>query len=678
MRRLKYISTKITLALGIGTLILASCDDQLDVTPPSDVTPEKYLWEESHLAAYTIKYYADYTWYNEGSDDKGGMIPSHYGSGGESFYFNDLATDNATTRGSNNRYVPGLWTVPATGGKWNFSNIYALNYYLETVVPRYEDGEINGNSANVEHYIGEGYFLRAHEYFYRLRKLGDFPIVTKTLPDDQEVLTEASQRRPRNEVARFILEDLDKAIDLLSNSPEGGKVRITRNAALLLKARVALFEATWLKYHAGTPLVPNGPGWPGADKEYNNGYTFPSGSLQGEIDFFLDEAMEASSEIADAIPLVSNNQVIQESASQPVNDYYNMFATPDPSAYPEVLMFRQYSVDQGRAHSYNHYIYYGAQKGYTHQMEQSFLMANGLPVYDPASGYSGDDYIQDTKVDRDSRWRLFMKAPGEVKAFENIENPETFETAPMVYSSDGKYSTSTGYMLGKGYALDYDMQILGQDITAPVIFRAAEAYLIYMEASYEKNGYIDAKADQYWRAIRTRAGVNEDYTATISHTVMSEEAKNDWGAYSQGQLVDETLYNIRRERRSELVGEGQRYNDLLRWRAMDQLDGFQIEGCKIWGPMRNDYEEGILLADQPDEKDNTVSSPTLSDYLRPYQIVQTNNNFYDGLYFTEAHYLEPIAVQHFLISSEDGQTISTSPIYQNPGWPTVAGQGAEY
>jgi hypothetical protein len=159
---------------------------------------------------------------------------------------------------------------------------------------------------------------------------------------------------------------------------------------------------------------------------------------------------------------------------------------------------------------------------------------------------------------------------------------------------------------------------------------------------------------------------------------MSEEAKNDWGAYSQGQLVDETLYNIRRERRSELVGEGQRYNDLLRWRAMDQLDGFQIEGCKIWGPMRNDYEEGILLADQPDEKDNTVSSPTLSDYLRPYQIVQTNNNFYDGLYFTEAHYLEPIAVQHFLISSEDGQTISTSPIYQNPGWPTVAGQGAEY
>ncbi|MGQ1889901.1 RagB/SusD family nutrient uptake outer membrane protein [Thermophagus sp. OGC60D27] len=676
MMRIKYNFAKITLAIGTSALLLTSCDDQLDVTPPSNVTPEKYLWEEAQLAAYTIKYYADYSNYSEGSDDKGGMLPSHFGSGGESFYFNDLATDNATTRSSSSRYVPGLWTVPASGGKWNFSNIYALNYYLETVVPRYENGELSGNKENIKHYVGEGYFLRAHEYFYRLRKLGDFPIVTETLPDDQEVLTEASKRRPRNEVARFILEDLDKAIDLLSNNPNGGKTRITRNAAILLKARVALFEATWLKYHAGTPLVPNGPGWPGAEKDYNSGYTFPSGSLQGEIDFFLDEAMEASSEIADAIPLVDNNQVVRENAAQPVNHYYNMFATPDPSAYPEVLMYREYNVSLGRAHSFNHYIYYGAQKGYTHQMEQSFLMANGLPIYDSASGYAGDDYIQDTKIGRDSRWRLFMKAPGEVKAFENIEAPETFETAPMVYSSDGKYSTSTGYILGKGYALDYNMQILGQDITAPVIFRAAEAYLIYMEASYEKNGFVDAKADQYWRAIRVRAGINEDYTTTISHTVMTEEAKNDWGAYSHGQLVDETLYNIRRERRNELIGEGQRYYDLLRWRAMDQLNGFQIEGCKIWGPMQNDYAAGILLADQADEKDNTVSSPSLSEYLRPYQIVQSNNNYYDGLNFTEAHYLEPIAVQHFLITAEDGQTISTSPIYQNPGWSTVAGQGA--
>lgn len=676
MRKYNYITLFKGLIIAAYTLFMVSCNDYLDITPPSQISPESYLWDEAHLASYTVKYYADYDNYNEGSDNKGGMLPSHYGSGGESFYFDDLATDNETTRGSSNKYVPGDWTVGSTGGDWNFYNINALNYYLQTVVPRFEAGEITGNPTNVRHYVGEGYFLRAQEYFFRLRKLGDFPIIKETLPDKKELLVEASKREPRNEVARFILEDLDEAIGLLTDNPNGGKVRITRKAALLLKARVALFEASWLKYHAGTPMVPNGEGWPGANKDYNSNYAFPSGSLNGEIEYFLTQAMDASQEVADAVALVSNNEVIQESASQPVNKYYNMFATPNPSSYDEVLMYRDYSVDLGRAHSYNHYIYHGAQKGYTHQMEQVFLMQNGLPIYAVGSGYQGDDYIQDTKIDRDWRWKLFMKAPGEVKAFININTPETFETAPVVYQSDGKYSTSTGYMLGKGYALDYNMQLLGQDLTAPVIFRAAEAYLIYMEASYLKNGTIDSKASAYWKALRLRAGVDEDYNKTIAATDMSQEALYDWGAYSHGVLVDATLYNIRRERRCELIGEGQRYSDLLRWRAMDQLNGFQIEGCKIWGPMKDDYAVGELIADNADEKKNTISSPTLSEYLRPYQIVQSNNKFYNGLNFTEAHYLEPISISHFLNSASDGETITTSPIYQNPGWPTTAGQGA--
>lgn len=673
----KYINQIITkgIAISLSLLVFTGCNDFLDEEPPSTISPDGYLWDEAHLAAYTVRYYAEYNNYSGTNNKESGMLPSHYGSGGESFFFDDLATDNATTRSSNNRFVPGLWLVGQNDGDWHFSNIYALNYYLQTVLPRYEAGEITGNDTNIKHYIGEGYFLRAHEYFYRLRRLGDFPIVTETLPDEQEALVEASKRQPRNEVARFILSDLDKAIGLLNNSPDGGKTRITKNAALLLKARVALFEASWEQYHAGTANVPNGPGWPGADKDYNSGYTFPSGSLDGEISFFLTEAMSASSEVADALSLTANNKILRESASQAINDYYNMFATTDPGSYSEVIMYRAYDVDLSRAHFYNHYIYHGAQKGYTHQMEQSMLMENGLPVYAANSGYAGDDHIQDTKENRDWRWRLFMKAPDEVKAFINIETPEKFETAPVIYSSDGKYSTSTGYMLGKGYSHDYNNQVLGKDVTAAVLFRAAEAYLIYLEASYMKNGNIDSKAASYWRAIRERAGVDPDYTKTIAATDMSKEALNDWGAYSKGVLVDPTLYNIRRERRSELIGEGQRYNDLIRWRAMDQLNGFQIEGCKIWGPMKDDYAEGILLADQPSESSNTVSSPNLSSYLRPYQIVQSNNNFYNGLFFHDAHYLEPIAVQHFMITASDGKSVETSPIYQNPGWPIAAGSG---
>lgn len=665
MKKTKYIQSIKAFALIACIAFTVSCDDFLEIAPPSSVSPDNYLWSESQLAAYTVRYYAQYDQYSSGNGGNSGMLASHWGSGGESFFFDDLSTDNAVSRGTNNRFKPGLWRTGTTGGDWNFSNIYALNYFLQTVVPRFEEGQITGNETMVKHYIGEGYFLRAHEYFYRLRRLGDFPIVTETLPDNREALVEASKRQPRNEVARFILEDLDKAIELLNNS--GTKTRINKNAALLLKARVALFEGSWEKYHAGTALVPKGPGWPG-----DEGYQLPGGSLEGEIEFFLTQAMDAADQIASSISLVDNNKVIRESAAEAVNPYYDMFASANPKNYDEVLMFRSYTDGLG-THYYNHYIYHGAQKGYTHQMEQSMLMDNGLPVYATGSGYAGDDFIEDTKISRDWRWQLFVKAPNEVKAFINTTVPETFPNAPVVYSTDGKTSTSTGYMLGKGFSHDYNNQVLGKDITAAVIFRAAEAYLIYLEASYLKNGNIDTKADAYWRAIRTRAGIDPDYSKTIAATDMNMEAENDWGAYSKGVLVDPTLYNIRRERRSELIGEGQRYNDLLRWRAMDQLNGFQIEGCKIWGPLKDRYDEGLLLADQADPTKNTMSSPSLSDYIRPYQIVQTNNNFYNGLYFCEAHYLEPIALEHFLDTSVDGDDTSTSPIYQNPGWPVESG-----
>lgn len=674
-----YLSIKAILIVAALCFINTSCNDFLNIEPQSDISPEKYLWDEKDLAAYTIRYYAEYNNYNEGSNSQGGRIPSHAGSGGESPYFNDLSTDNATSRGANDRFAKNkLWKVGQKDGNWNFENIYALNYFINTVTPRFEEGKITGNQDKVKHYIGEGYFLRGLEYFYRLKKIGDFPILTENLPDEHDVLVEASKRRPRNEVARFILKDLDEAINLLTNSPDGGKVRITKNAAYLLKARVALFEATWEKYHAGTANVPLGPGWPGATKDYNKDYQFPSGSLDKEVEFFLDEALAASSQVANNIKLTENNKIIRESINDPVNPYYDMFATPDPKNYEEVLMYRAYDKDLW-SHSFNHYIYHGAQKGYTHQMEQSILMDNGLPIYASNSQYAGDDYVQDTKNNRDWRWKLFMKAPGEIKSFINypdLNNLDRFNKAPVIYQTDGKYSTSTGYMIGKGFSHDYNHQILGQDVIASIVYRAAEAYLIYIEACYEKNGSLDNNARKYWKEIRERAGVDGDFQKTISATDVSKEAENDWGAYSKGKLVDPTLYNIRRERRAEFIGEGYRYDDLIRWRAMDQLNGFQTEGCKIWGPMKNDYEDGVLIADGADETKNTISSPSLSEYFRVFQVVKTNNNFYDGFYFYDAHYLDPIAIQHFMITAPDGKTIENSPIYQNPHWPMVAGEGA--
>ena len=101
---------------------------------------------------------------------------------------------------------------------------------------------------------------------------------------------------------------------------------------------------------------------------------------------------------------------------------------------------------------------------------------------------------------------------------------------------------------------------------------------------------------------------------------------------------------------------------------MDQLNGFQIEGIKLWGPMIKDYETAGLtdkLIYGKSDKENTISSPELSEYVRPYQVASTGL-YYNGLNFCQAHYLSPIA-----------ETTSTSPIYQNPGWPIKANESAD-
>ena len=42
-----------------------------------------------------------------------------------------------------------------------------------------------------------------------------------------------------------------------------------------------------------------------------------------------------------------------------------------------------------------------------------------------------------------------------------------------------------------------------------------------------------------------------------------------------------------------------------------------------------------------------------------------------------AHFLVPFRIDQFQITSTDGKNIETSPIYQNPYWPTTADMAAE-
>ena len=144
-------------------------------------------------------------------------------------------------------------------------------------------------------------------------------------------------------------------------------------------------------------------------------------------------------------------------------------------------------------------------------------------------------------------------------------------------------------------------------------------------------------------------------------------------AYAAGELVDATMYNIRRERRNEFISEGMRKDDLLRWRSMDQMivTPYIVKGFKLWGPMEEWYKKEDGTSELIDFGNNPNVSPrSESDYLLPYQINPKQMN-YGGLRWTMAHYLTPIAAKHFILTGGEN-----SVIYQNPGWKTTAGSSA--
>jgi hypothetical protein len=656
--KFRYKKLNVLAVISISLLCLTACKKELDQEPLSNISPEKYLNEESQLAAYAIARYPD-------------ILPSH-----ENWTFGifgiDGNTDNMVLPDLDAKFIPGQWRVASTGGDWNFSNIYQVNYFLNNVIPKMKSGQIIGNGENINQYVGEIYFLRAYEYFNKLQTLGDFPIIRSTLPDEKEALTNASERKPCNEVARFILSDLDSAITLLKITPDVSKNRISRACAQLLKSRVALYEGTWLKYFRGTAFVPNGNGWPGKAKSYNANYQFPSGSIEAEIQYFLTASMDAAQAVAESVPLVPNTGIIEAPVNE--NPYLNMFGAVNMSGYSEVLLWRQYA----RAIVTHNVPVYAQSNNYavglTRSMVESFLMDNGLPIYAPGSNYRGDDQISDVRSNRDGRLVLFLKEPGQKNVLLNFgqgDHATPIEPVPQIFESSYDKKYSSGYAIRKGINYDAAQAGNGQGFTGSITFRASEAYLNYIEASYELNGIINGIATNYWQQLRTRAKVNTDFQTTIAATEMSKETK-DWGAYSAGSLVSPTLYNIRRERRNELMAEGLRYMDLKRWRAMDQMIStpYHFEGFKLWGSMKDWYQPSQLVYGAANSN-AIVSDPALSTYLRPQEI-RNNALSYGGAKWIMAHYLNPIAAQHFTITTTSGNAES-SPIYQNPGWPMQGG-----
>ena len=639
-------------------LSVSSCKKFLDKIPESQIIPEKYFNSDQDLDAYAL-----------GGYNFPGFPDWGFFSGDDN---SDVYSFQRNGDNNPNTWFPGQRRVSSGYGNWSFGRIRSANYFLEQVLPKVRSNSIKGDANKISHYIGEVYFNRAQEYFDKLMRFGDFPIIKNTLSNgDNQALIDANKRMPRNQVARFILADLDTAISLLNLTD---KNRINKQVALLFKSRVALFEATWEGNFKGTAFIPGGQGWPGAI--LNPGFNI---NITQEIDFFLTQAMDAAKQVADNVSLTENSHVMNPpllASGAGWNPYYEMFSSNDMNGYREILMWKDYA--RGLVtHTWPGQMFWGPAGGAYKQHIDSYLMQNGLPKYAPGSGFDLDSTIQLEKANRDERLQLFISGEYDVRYVNVKPNdiitypayaPATgggFWGYPPITHGSNQYAF-TGYMPRKYFPYQDIINFgNGAGETGYPLFRAAETYLNYIEASYLKEGKINSTAASYWRALRRRAGVDEDFQKTIANTDLTKE--EDLAKYSGGQMVDATMYNIRRERSCEFFIEGFRWMDLKRWRALDNVKNYEPKGFNLWDNAYKHYPAPNSIMEATGTSSGNVSNKSEGKYLRPFR-KDPNNLLYKGFAWTMAYYLEPIGYQAFLITSNISAKLDNV-VYQNPYWP---------
>ncbi|WP_159019910.1 RagB/SusD family nutrient uptake outer membrane protein [Algibacter sp. L3A6] len=553
---------------------LSSCEDFLEKTPLDVVSEVDFYSTPGDLRASVNAFYND--------------LPSWSNTSVGFSVLPDLDSDMGIAENINSRLSgqTGVATE-SSNSVWSWDEVREVNWLLDHV------DQAEGDQTEIDQYIGETYFFRAYYYFNLLVDYGDLPIFEKYFDDkDEEFLFAA--RDPRNEVADFILSDLTTAISLLQSFPDiSTSPRVSKEAALLLKARIALYEGTWERYHNGTAFGVEG----------SNGSTY------------LEIAADTSEELIDSGVFTLHD------------DYSTLFNQIGLSGNSEVMLWRDFDNDLGFNNSLQ--ISWPNRCAYTREAIRTYLCIDGDPISVSDLYDEGDKSLATIEVDRDPRLAALIMVPGDL-----IKRDGSSTVAYIAPDFTTANAGLTGYESQKYRNIDIDP--VTSDFTkntSKVIMRYAEALLIFAEAKAELGTITQDDLEKSINKLRTRVGMP-------GITLGSITVDPDWPNY--GYTLTDILYEVRRERTVELMAEGFRLDDLLRWRAHELVNGTTPRGAYFY--------DGIVNSDTP-ESNVTIDS---EGYIAPF----LNSDPYN---FDETKaYLLPIPSNELILNP--------NLLPQNPGW----------
>ncbi len=508
------------------------------------------------------------------SDASFWKTPDQFRLAANDFYWRLLGAQNYTelnsdiATGSGNSVMSSLsngsFLPQANDTVWDnsYAGIRATNYLLQKA-------QESGLGSQIDRWVGEALFFRAYNYWTLVKKYGGVPLITKVLDVTSPEVYAA--RSTQQEVIDFIIADLDNAIPKLLKQSQLSAAemgRVTQGAALALKARAALYQGTWRKYHAeGSPTA------------------------------MLADAIAAAGQ------LIASNEYGLYTDHGTDSSYKFLFILQGDDS-KEVILARRYYA--GRAtHNWTRELWFNYMIP-TKKLADMYLCKDGLPIT-ISPQFLGYDSLETTEFqNRDPRMAMTFVVPGSAVHQENGFNS-------VIPGFSGTNATRTGYMLRKFLDESDDAaHFVGQyDFKE---FRYGEVLLILAEALFERDGTIsDADLNRTIKPLRDRVGMPALTNGLVSTNGL------------------DMLTEIRRERTVELAFEGFRRDDLRRWKTAETEMPQALRGVKFVGTEYQQRDPGLVIGTdiQVDAGGFVVSEPAASrqfvvprHYLNPIPLQQ--------------------------------------------------------
>lgn len=440
-----------------------------------------------------------------------------------------------------------------------------------------------------KHWTGIGRFFRALEYNDLVKAFGDVPWYDKEMDETDPDLYKP--RDSRTFVVDKMLEDFQNAAENVRATDGNDGLAVNKNVVLAFMSRVFLYYGTYFKYHNIDPA---------------------------KAATYLEAAKWAA------------DQVISSGKFSIGDNYRTVFNSADLAGKKEIILYRRYESGI-LTHSLHSYVNKEPQTGASKDLINTYLASDGLPIgISPL--YQGDHGIQNVMANRDQRMI------------------ETFVQELRLNGVASNYSTS-GYSTRKFFndaMKDLTEGSSNLNITDAPVMRYGEVLLNYAEAVAELGQLTQADLDKSINKLRKRPGINMPDLQVIGgnpavNNVVYDDPDRD-------PAVPSMIWEIRRERRTELVFEGFRLDDLKRWKELEYTD---TQG-------NPDINRGawIVKADYPGLKDVKIENDAPEGYIIPAWKPETQRLFTDPKV-----YLDPIPLDQIKLYEDHGATLT-----QNPGW----------